>query len=147
MKVAKFGGSSLAGSETLKKVKEIVEADEERRVIVVSAPGKRFSDDNKVTDLLYICHAHIKYMVKYDDIWNDIASRYEEMDRECGLSGNIVKELEKVRESFSKKTSVDEIVSRGEYLNARIIAEYLGFDFVDSAEWLHFRNDGTVDFE
>lgn len=147
MKVAKFGGSSLASSETLKKVKEIVGADRERRVIVVSAPGKRFSGDNKVTDLLYICHAHIKYKVKYDDIWNDIASRYIEMNRECGLSGNIEKELETVRESFSKKTSVDEIVSRGEYLSAKVIAEYLGFDFVDSAEWLHFRSDGAVDFE
>lgn len=147
MKVAKFGGSSLASSETLKKVREIVMADSERSVIVVSAPGKRFKDDNKVTDLLYICHAHIKYKVKYDDIWNDIAGRYLEMDRECGLSGQISEVLDSVRDSFSKKTSVDEIVSRGEYLNARLIAEYLGYDFVDAAEWLHFRTDGTVDLE
>jgi len=147
MKVCKFGGSSLAMPENLKKVKEIIEADAGRSVVVVSAPGKRFSDDSKVTDLLYICHAHLKYKVKYDDIWADIAGRYLDMSRDCGLSGNIKEALDEVHASFTRTTPVDEIVSRGEYLNARLVAEYLGYDFVDAAEWMFFTESGKVDFE
>lgn len=147
MKVCKFGGSSLSKAENLKKVKEIILADPSRRVIVVSAPGKRFSGDNKVTDLLYICQAHLKYKVQYTDIWNDIAGRYLEMSGDCGLSGAIAGELERVHASFTGNTPVDEIVSRGEYLNAHLVAEYLGFDFVDAADWMFFTEEGRVDLE
>jgi len=147
MKVCKFGGSSLAMPENLKKVKEIIEADPERRVVVVSAPGRRFSDDSKVTDLLYICHAHLKYKVKYDDIWADIAGRYLDMSKACGLSENIGRALDQVHASFTRNTPVDEIVSRGEYLNAQLVAEYLGYDFVDAAKWMFFTESGKVDFE
>lgn len=147
MKVCKFGGSSLSKAENLKKVKEIIGADPSRKVVVVSAPGKRFSDDNKVTDLLYICQAHLKYKVQYSDIWNDIAGRYLKMSEECGLSGSIAGELERVHASFDRSTPVDEIVSRGEYLNAHLVAEYLGYDFVDAADWMFFTEDGRVDRE
>lgn len=147
MKVVKFGGSSLASGKTFRRVKEIVTSDPERRVVVVSAPGKRKSDDNKVTDLLYICHAHLRYKVSFDDIWENIASRYREIAATCGLSDNIETYLTEVREGMTRRASVDDIVSRGEYLNARLMAEYLGYDFVDAAEWLTFHYDGTVNYE
>ncbi len=147
MKIVKFGGSSLACGETFHRVKEIVTADPERKVVVVSAPGKRHSGDNKVTDLLYICHAHLRYKVGFDDIWDDIAGRYREIAKTCGLSDNIENYLTAVREGMTRSASIDDIVSRGEYLNAVLMAEYLGYDFVDAAEWLHFNYDGTVDYE
>ncbi len=147
MKVVKFGGSSLACGDTFRRVKEIVTSDPERRVVIVSAPGKRKSDDNKVTDLLYICHAHIRYKVAFDDIWDNIASRYREIAKTCGLSADVETYLTEVRDGMTRRATVDDIVSRGEYLNARLMAEYLGYDFIDSKDWLAFRYDGTVDYE
>lgn len=147
IKVVKFGGSSLANGKNFLKVKNIVEADPARRVVVVSAPGKRSSDDNKVTDLLYTCHAHIKYKVGYDEIWENISERYREIAATCGLKQDINAELASVRESMTRKSSVDYIVSRGEYLNARLMAECLGYEFVDATRWLYFDFDGKVDYE
>ncbi len=147
LKIVKFGGSSLASGENFKKVKDIVTADPARRVVVVSAPGKRNKEDNKVTDLLYVCHAHIRYKVSFEDIWNNIAERYTEIASTCGLSDKITTYLADTRASFSSKSTADEIVSRGEYLNARLMAEYLGYDFIDATEWLYFNYDGTVDYE
>lgn len=147
LKVVKFGGSSLSSGESFEKVKKIVNADPSRVVVVVSAPGKRFSSDNKVTDLLYICHAHIKYNVSFDDIFDKICEKYKEICRHCDLKQDINGELDDIREKFTKKTSVDYIVSRGEYLSAKLMAEYLGFTFVDSASWLVFNYNGKVNFE
>ncbi len=147
LKVVKFGGSSLASGETFNKVKKIIEADNSRRIVVVSAPGKRFSGDTKVTDLLYICHAHIKYNAPFDDVISKIEDRYREIHASCGLTQDIETEFLKIRSTLSKKTSVDYIVSRGEYLNAKLMAEYLGYTFVDSAEWLVFNYNGKVDFD
>lgn len=147
MKVAKFGGSSLSCGENYRKVKEIVDSDPSRRVVVVSAPGKRTANDNKVTDLLYICHAHIRYKVGYDDIWNNICERYLEIASACGLSEGIKDSLNSVRSSMTSASSEDDIVSRGEYLNALLMAEHLGYDFVDAAQWLFFNYDGTVDYK
>ncbi len=147
LKVCKFGGSSLASGESFEKVKKIIDADKSRMVVVVSAPGKRFKDDIKVTDLLYICHAHIKYSVPFTDIFEQIKERYRLIHKSCGLTQDIEYEFDKIASSLNKKTSVDYIVSRGEYLNARLMAEYLGFTFVDSASWLVFNFNGKVDFE
>ena len=147
MKLIKFGGSSLASSETFQKVKKIVTSDPERKIVVVSAPGKRFATDNKVTDLLYICHAHLNYKVSFDDIWENIARRYREIAENCRLSIDVEELLSTVRASMSRKSTVDDIVSRGEYMNARLMADYLGYDFIDATEWLYFRYDGTVDFD
>ncbi len=147
LKVCKFGGSSLASGESFEKVKKIIDADKSRMVVVVSAPGKRFKDDIKVTDLLYICHAHIKYSVPFTDIFEQIKERYRLIHKSCGLTQDIEYEFDKIASSLNKKTSVDYIVSRGEYLNARLMAEYLGFAFVDSASWLVFNFNGKVDFE
>ena len=147
IKVLKFGGSSLASGESFAKVKRIVEADPSRAIVVVSAPGKRFSGDTKVTDLLYILHAHIKYNAPYNDIFEKIKDRYREIYASCGLKQDLETELVNIEANLNKKTSVDYIVSRGEYLNARLMAEYLGYKFVDSADWLVFGYNGKVNFE
>ena len=147
IKVLKFGGSSLASGESFAKVKRIVEADPSRAIVVVSAPGKRFSGDTKVTDLLYILHAHIKYNAPYNDIFEKIKDRYREIYASCGLKQDLETELINIEANLNKKTSVDYIVSRGEYLNARLMAEYLGYKFVDSADWLVFGYNGKVNFE
>lgn len=147
LKVVKFGGSSLASGEQFAKVKDIVESDSARRVVVVSAPGKRFKEDNKVTDLLYICHAHLKYNASCDDIWEKIEDRYREIIASCGLHLDIEPFFAEIRANLKKRTSADYIASRGEYLNALLMADYLGYTFVDAASWLHFRYDGKVDFE
>lgn len=147
LKVVKFGGSSLASAEQFARVKAIVEADPSRKVVVVSAPGKRFKEDTKVTDLLYICHAHIKYNASFKDVFEEIALRYREIAAGCGLKQDLEEEFENVRESMTKAASVDAIVSRGEYLNAKLMAEYLGYTFIDSKDWLCFNYDGRVDFD
>ena len=148
MKVVKFGGSSLASGATFARVKQIITSDSARRIVVVSAPGKRDGQDNKVTDLLYICHAHIRYKVGFDDIWENIASRYREIAKTCGLSmENVESMLSEVRTGMTRSSTVDEIVSRGEYMNARLMAEYLGYDFVDAKDWLFFNFDGSVDYK
>ena len=147
IKVLKFGGSSLASGESFAKVKRIIEADQSRRVVVVSAPGKRFSGDTKITDLLYILHAHIKYNAPYTEVFEKIKDRYREIYASCGLKQDLETELINIEANLNKKTSVDYIVSRGEYLNARLMAEYLGYTFIDSAYWLYFGYNGKVDFE
>lgn len=146
LKVVKFGGSSLSSAEKFAQVKRIVQEDPSRKVVVVSAPGKKSKEDNKVTDLLYICHAHIKYHASFDGIFDEITAKYREIYQGCGLKQDLEKEFSEIR-SGMKKASVDEIVSRGEYLNAKLMAEYLGYTFIDSRDWLFFNYDGKVDFE
>ncbi len=147
LKVVKFGGSSLSSAEQFARVKAIVDADPARKVVVVSAPGKRFSGDTKVTDLLYICHAHVKYHAPFDDVFEDISGRYREIAAGCGLSFDLEGELADVKDFIQKAPTPDAIASRGEYLNAKLMAEYLGYTFVDSKDWLCFNYDGRVDFE
>ena len=147
LKVLKFGGSSLASGETFEKVKKIVEADESRAIVIVSAPGKRYSGDMKVTDLLYLVHAHIKYSANYDTLFDEIKERYRQIHKHCGLTQDIESEFEDIKSRLNKKTRVDYIVSRGEYLNAKLMAEYLGYTFIDSTNWLQFNFNGKVDFE
>ena len=147
LKVLKFGGSSMADAHQLEKVRSIVEADPARRVVVVSAAGKRFKDDHKITDLLYLCHAHLQYGVSCDGIFDMVRSRYLEIRDELGLSTPLEAEFDALRTKMDKGISADELVSRGEYFAARIMADCLGFDFLDSSLWLHFRMDGTVDQE
>ena len=145
LKVLKFGGSSLADSSQFKKVKSIVDSDDSRQVVVVSAPGKRHSDDNKITDLLYLIHAHLKYGVSYDSILVMIMDRYAEIRETLGLTTGIEKIIDDTFAGIDKKTPVDFIVSRGEYFCARLMAEYLGYHFVDAADWLMFDYEGKVD--
>ena len=145
LKVLKFGGSSLADARQFAKVKSIVEADPARRVVIVSAPGKRFSGDHKITDLLYLCAAHIKYGVSCEDIFAMIRDRYNEIIAECGLHISLDKEFDALWDKLKNGISQDELASRGEYFSARLMAEYLGYEFVDAARWIKFKFDGTVD--
>ena len=147
LKVLKFGGSSMADAKQFEKVKSIVQADPARRVVIVSAAGKRFSDDHKLTDLLYLCYAHLKYGVSCDTVFDMIRSRYMEIRDDLGLKTDLETEFAALRKKMDAGISQDELVSRGEYFAARIMADCLGFDFLDSSLWLHFRMDGTVDQE
>ncbi len=147
LKVLKFGGSSMASAEQFAKVKSIVEYDDARRIVVVSAAGKRFKEDHKITDLLYLCHAHMKYGVSFDSVFQMIEDRYLEIKHDLGLQTDIEAELEALREKMRRGISEDELVSRGEYFSARLMADYLGFKFIDAAEWLKFGMDATVDKE
>ena len=147
LKVLKFGGSSMADARQFEKVKSIVQADPARRVVIVSAAGKRFSDDHKLTDLLYLCHAHLKYGVSCDNVFDMIRSRYMEIRDDLGLQTDLETEFDALRRKMDKGISQDELVTRGEYFAAQLMADYLGYDFLDSELWLKFNLDGTVDQE
>ena len=147
LKVLKFGGSSMADATQFAKVKSIVESDESRRVVVVSAAGKRFKDDHKLTDLLYLCHAHLKYGVSCDSVYQMIVDRYTAIRDELHLNVDLESEFAALRRKMDKGISQDELVSRGEYFAAKLMAAYLGFAFLDSELWLKFKLDGSVDQE
>lgn len=144
-KVLKFGGSSMADANQYKKVKEIVTAEESRKVVVVSAAGKRFSGDHKITDLLYLCYAHLQYGVSSDSVFKLIKDRYIEIKSDLGLSIDIEAELDTIEAKMKKGITQDELVSRGEYLSAMLLADYLGYKFVDATDWLTFKFDGSID--
>ena len=145
LKVLKFGGSSMASAAQYAKVKAIVEADESRRVVVVSAAGKRGPEDHKITDLLYLCHAHLRYGVSCDSVFGMIAQRYLQIRDELGLKTDLEGELERIQADMESGMSEAALASRGEYLSALLMADCLGFEFVDATRWLRFRMDGTVD--
>ena len=148
LKVTKFGGSSMADAGQYRKIRDILLADPARRVVVVSAAGKRDKNDNKITDLLYLCHSHVKYGVDCDRIFQMIASRYIGIRNELGLALAIEPELEALKKSVdAKQVTREELVSRGEYFSAKLMAAYLGFQFIDAADWVKFNYDGTVDQE
>ena len=148
LKITKFGGSSMADAGQYRKIRDILLADPARRVVVVSAAGKRDKNDNKITDLLYLCHSHVKYGVDCDRIFQMIASRYIGIRNELGLALAIEPELEALKKSVdAKQVTREELVSRGEYFSAKLMAAYLGFQFIDAADWVKFNFDGTVDQE
>ncbi len=147
LKVVKFGGSSVAGAGQFKKVRDIVLSDPDRRVVVISAAGKRDPRDHKLTDLLYLCHAHLTYGVPGDEILASIRARFAEIRDELGLSYDVGAEFDAYCATLSRDTSADELVSRGEYFTSRLMAEYLGFAFVDAADCIFFGFDGQIDRE
>lgn len=147
LKVVKFGGTSLADAVQFAKVKSIVESDDTRKVVVVSAPGKRTPDDYKVTDLLYLCAAHLKYKVSSKDIFEMIRSRYKDIAIELKLSIDIDKEFDILWNQMQQGITENELASRGEYFSARLMADYLGYTFIDSINWVKFNFDGTINYE
>ena len=147
MKVLKFGGTSMADAAQYRKIADIVHVDPARRVVVVSAAGKRTHDDNKITDLLYLCHAHLQYGVSYEDIFNKIRERYCTIRDELGLKTDLESEFDALHQKMESGISCEELVSRGEYFSARLMADFLGYTFIDATRWLYFRYDGTVDQE
>ncbi len=148
LKVAKFGGSSVASSWQFRKVRDIVQADPARRFVVVSAVGRRDKHDAKVTDLLYLVNAHLRYHVSCDDLFGTVGVRLSEIARELGLEYPISQEFGLFRERAKTGCFTEEhIVSRGEYFTARMMAEFLGMPFLDAADVIVFRHDGTLDMQ
>lgn len=145
MKVCKFGGSSLANAKQFNKIKKIIAQDASREVIVVSALGKDELSQHKITDLLYLSHAHLLYGVSYDAIFEEIVSRYERVQDELGLDLKLRKAFEDIQKNLSPKTEVDELVSLGEKFSALIIAHYLGYTFIDAKDVIFLTLDGRVD--
>ncbi len=142
IKVAKFGGSSVADAIQLAKTKDIILADPERRYVVVSAPGKRYNEDNKITDLLYLLKTHMEHNLPYEQVFQVICDRFTAMALNLGAQVDLTKEFATIIEKMRAGASADYIASRGEYLNAMITAAYLGFDFVDAAVMVHFDENG-----
>jgi aspartate kinase len=143
--VAKFGGSSLADAEQFRKVKEIVTSDSGRRYIIPSAPGKRSSSDYKITDLLYLCHAHVQQSISFDEVFKVIEQRYEELAKELGLATDIRTYLKEIKDRIASGASADYTASRGEYLNGLILSDYLGFKFVDATDIIFFDEQGNFE--
>lgn len=144
-KVVKFGGSSLASAEQFKKVGDIIRSDESRRYVVPSAPGKRFSGDTKVTDMLYTCYAAAEHDEDFSETLAAIRSRYDEIIAGLELELSLDDEFEEIRRQFAAKAGKDYAASRGEYLNGIIMADYLGYEFIDAAEVIRFDENGSFD--
>ncbi len=145
--VTKFGGSSLSCAKQFKKVRDIVLADPMRKIVVVSALGKRDANDSKITDLLYILHAHLKYSVPYEDVWKIIYDRYVEVRDDLKLDYKIEDELDLIAGQLDKNIPQDYLVSRGEFLAAKLMSRYLGYEFLDAKDVIEFNYDGTVNFD
>ena len=141
--VVKFGGSSLASAEQFQKVGDIIRADEGRRYVIPSAPGKRFSDDTKVTDMLYGCYDAALEGEDFDERLLAIRERYNEIIQGLGLDLSLDGEFEIIREQFKEKAGKSYAASRGEFLNGIIMAAYLGYEFIDAAEVVCFDGEGN----
>ncbi len=142
VKVVKFGGSSVADAIQLEKVKSIVERDKDRKYVIVSAPGKRFDKDSKITDLLYLCKTQIDHNIPCEQIFQVICDRFKIMELNLKITARIEKELAEIKKELVQGLSADYIASRGEYLNAVITAAYLGYDFVDTKGLVKFDDKG-----
>lgn len=146
-KVVKFGGSSLASAEQFKKVGDIIHADAERRYVIPSAPGKRFPDDTKVTDMLYECYYLAEEGKEFRKALGQIAERYQEIIDGLSLSLTLKEEFKAIEKNFKEKAGENYAASRGEYLNGIIMAAYLGYEFIDAADVIRFDENGEFDSE
>lgn len=144
IKVAKFGGSSVADGIQLTKTKQIITQDPDRRYIVVSAPGKRYESDNKITDILYLCKTHIEHNLPYDQLFQVVADRFMAVQINLGIKVDLFRCFDEIRENLKQNPSADYIASRGEYLNAVLVAAFLGYDFVDTKDLIKFDAKGKL---
>lgn len=142
-KVVKFGGSSLASAEQFKKVGNIIRSDASRRYVVPSAPGKRFNEDIKVTDMLYGCYTEAEKGNDFTGLLSAIKDRYNEIINGLGLELSLDDEFDTIEKQFKDRAGKDYAASRGEYLNGIIMANYLGYEFIDAAEVIFFNGDGS----
>lgn len=148
IKVAKFGGTSLASSDQFKKVYSIVKSDAQRRYIVPSAFGKRNIEDKKITDLLYCCYERIQNKISFHDIFDIIKKRCLDMVDELNLSINLNSYLETIKQNMEDEdVSRDYIASRGEYISGIILAELLGYKFIDAADVILFDKKEKLDMK
>lgn len=145
--VTKFGGSSLADAEQFAKVKAILQLDARRQYVVPSAPGRRFKDDDKVTDLLYRCCRQVQSGEDFQDTFDLIAARYMDIAEELGLKLDLGAALDEVNERIAAGADADYCASRGEYLNGLLLADYMGWRFLDPAEVIKFNQNGLLDAE
>ncbi|MFP4491431.1 MAG: aspartate kinase [Spirochaetaceae bacterium] len=145
MIVSKFGGSSVADIGQIEKVRKVVESDPQRRVVVVSAPGKRSKEDEKITDLLYSCHREASEGNGYKETFSKIRMRFQEIAEGLGAGGSLDKELEEVERRIAEEKTPDYAASRGEYLNAKLFASYMGAEFIDAEDVVRLTEDGRVD--
>ena len=146
-KVVKFGGSSLASAEQFKKVGDIIRSDESRRYVVPSAPGKRFDGDIKVTDMLYECYRAAEKGEKIAGKIKKIQARYQEIIDGLGLDLKLDEQFAEIEKNFIAQAGSDYAASRGEFLNGIVMANYLGYTFVDPAECIFFEDNGNLDGE
>ncbi len=146
-KIVKFGGSSLANAEQFRKVGDIIRSEEGRRYVVPSAPGKRFSGDTKVTDLLYACYDRAAQGKEFGGIFQEIKERYYEIIRGLDLKLSLEEEFAQIEADFRAQAGTDYAASRGEFLNGKIMAAYLGYEFVDAASVIRFDKNGNFDGE
>ena len=146
-KVVKFGGSSLASAEQFRKAADIIHADKERRYVVPSAPGKRFGEDTKVTDMLYNCYHLAEADKSYSKELKEIEARYQEIIDGLGLSLSLKEEFQAIDRNFKEKAGENYAASRGEYLNSIIMASFLGYEFIDAAQVIRFDEKGDFDSE
>ena len=147
IKVVKFGGSSLADAEHFRKVGEIIHSDPTRLFVVPSAPGKRFSGDTKVTDMLYECYNTAASGGDADAVFARICERYNLIIRGLGLDYDLTEEFTHIKWAIGHSAGRDYAASRGEYLNGLILSKYLGYDFIDPAYYVRFFDDGSFDSE
>ncbi len=147
VKVVKFGGSSLADAEQFKKVAAIIKSDAARCFVVASAPGKRFDDDIKVTDMLYSCYKLVKENKPIDDAFKLIEDRYNGIIKDLQLDFWLQPEFDRIKNAIVHHAGRDYIASRGEYLNSMILAKYLGYDFIDAEDGIFFTENGELDTE
>ncbi len=147
MKVVKFGGSSLADATQIKKAAAIIQAEDARRYVVPSAPGKRFREDIKVTDMLYACYELAEKGEPFAETFAQIRARFEEIISGLGLTLSLDNEFAVIEENFKKRAGSDYAASRGEYLNGKVLSAYLNYPFVDAAEVIFFGADGNLDQE
>ena len=147
LKVLKFGGTSLADAEHFRAVADIIKSDPTRRYIVASAPGKRDSNDIKVTDMLYNCYALAAEEKDFTDVFEAIKARYDDIISGLNIDLDLTEIYEKIKRSFIHNAGRDYIASRGEYLNAMILAKYLGFQFIDAKKCIFFNDDGHFNAE
>ncbi len=146
-KVVKFGGSSLASAEQFVKVGNIIHADEDRKFVVPSAPGKRFDNDTKVTDMLYKCYELAEKDHNFNAEMAQIEKRYQEIIDGLKLELDLSGEFDRIIDNFKSKAGSNYAASRGEYLNGIIMANYLGYEFIDPAEAIRFNEAGVFDAE
>lgn len=147
IKVAKFGGSSLASAEQFRKVKNIITSDPQRRYVVPSAPGKRNYQDIKVTDMLYECQKEASLGNSIDQAFSNIIERYMDIAFELSLKIDLLPHLNEVKQNIENGYNAAYAASRGEYLNGLLLADYLGYDFIDAAEVIFFTEKGVLDSE
>lgn len=143
--VTKFGGSSVADAKRFDDVKTVIEGDPARKIVVTSAPGKRFDEDHKVTDLLYMCNQLAEHNIDISEVFALVEERYQQIAADLDLKTDVEAELSQIRADIVGGATPGHVASRGEYLNALLLAEHLGYRFLDASDVIVFTEDGKYD--